>query len=115
MKHHKALTVLLATMLFSVWATAIEMTDVDPSEIVAKYGKPERVHSSEYEKPRPPLVVRMLEYKKQNVRFAFLANALVGSPPPYNSWKLIGIQDPRDNSVISAAEAERRMQSRARK
>lgn len=93
-------------------AVARDMPAVDPSDIVAKYGKPDSVQSTEHDKPRPPLVTRMLEYKKERVRFALLADAPVGSPPPYKSWRLIGTQDPIDNAVISAEEAERRLQPR---
>ncbi len=91
---------------------AKELPTVDPAHIIAKYGKPDRIKSTEYDKPRPPLVTRMIEYKKENVRFTLLANGPVGSPPPYSSWKLIGFQDPRDNSVIPAEEVERRMRQR---
>ena len=86
-----------------------------PKEIIAQYGKPDRIVSTEYDKPRPPLVTRLVEYEKEHVRFAFLPAAPVGSPPPYKSWYLLGIQDPRDNSVISQAEAARRMRTRTKK
>ena len=101
--------------LAASYANAKDMPIVDPAEIVAKYGKPDLVKSTEYDKPRPPFVTRMLEYKKERVRFALLANAPIGTPPPYKSWKLIGTQDPKDNSVISADEAERRLQPRLQK
>ena len=107
--------VLVAFVLLSAFAAlsrAKELPTVDPAHIIAKYGKPDRIKSTEYDKPRPPLVTRMLEYKKESVRFTLLANSPVGSPPPYSSWKLIGFQDPRDNSVISAEEVERRMRGR---
>jgi hypothetical protein len=99
-------------LVFTTLLSAKELPTVDPAHIIAKYGKPDRIKSTEYDKPRPPLVTRMLEYKKENVRFTLLANAPMGSPPPYSSWKLIGFQDPRDNSVISAEEVERRMRGR---
>lgn len=109
----------------NLWAIAIlcavstsvlsrEYPIVHPNEIIAKYGKPDRTQSTEYDKPRPPLVTRMLEYKKEHVRFTFLPTAPVGSPPPYKSWYLLGTQDPRDNSVISSAVAAQRMQGRAK-
>ena len=92
-----------------------EFPIVHPNEIVAKYGKPDRTKSTEYDNPRPPFVTRMLEYKKERVRFTFMPTAPVGSPPPYTSWYLLGTQDPRDNSVISAELAAGRMRSRAKK
>lgn len=105
----------LAVAVFSFFASAKDMPDIDPKTIVAKYGKPDRVQSTEYDKPRPPFVTRMIEYKKENVRFSLLANAPIGSPPPYKSWKLLGFQDPRDNKVISADEVEKRMAKRVKK
>ncbi|SCY42614.1 hypothetical protein SAMN05216420_10644 [Nitrosospira sp. Nl5] len=86
-----------------------------PDEIITKYGKPDRMVSTEYDKPRPPFVTLLLVYTKEHVRFAFLPTAPIGSPPPYKSWYLIGIQDPRDNSVISGDEATQRMRSRGKK
>lgn len=105
----------LALAMLSFFASAKDMPDIDPSTIVAKYGKPDRVQSTEYDKPRPPFVTRMIEYRKENVRFSLLANAPIGSPPPYKSWKLIGFQDPRNNKVISADEVEKRMTKRVKK
>ena len=96
-------------------ATAKDMPEISQADIVARYGKPDRVTSAENEKPRPPLVTKMIEYKKENVRFVLLANAPMGTPPPYKSWKLMGYQDPRDNKVLSAEEVERRLAGRAKK
>ena len=74
--------VLLALSLSSAyavdeWRPAIEF-----------YGKPDEVKSSEYEKPRPPIVLRQAIYKKQGVRILFYPKAPAGSPPPYEEWKL---------------------------
>jgi hypothetical protein len=91
------------------------MPVIDPAEIIARYGKPDRIVSTEYDKPRPPFVTRMLEYKKERVRFSLLANAPIGSPPPYSSWRLMGYQDTKNNEVISKAEAEKRLATRKRK
>ena len=101
--------------LFSLATAAREMPVVDPSALIAKYGKPDRVKSTEYDKPRPPFVTRMLEYKKEGVRIALLANAPMSSPPPYTSWKLLGFQDISSNNVISQEEAERRLAARMKK
>ena len=110
--------ILLVTIILCISSTLAFSTDlpiVNPSDIVAKYGKPDRIKSTENDNPRPPFVTRMLEYKKEHVRFSFLPTAPIGSPPPYESWYLLGTQDPRDNSVISAEEAAQRMQNRAKK
>ena len=93
-------------------AVAREMPEITQAEIVAKYGKPDKITSAENERPRPPIVTKMLEYKKENVRILLLANAPTGAPPPYKSWKLMGYQDPRDNKVLSVSEAERRLSGR---
>lgn len=109
---------LLAVLLFGLSALASHAQDmpvVDPADFVSKYGKPDQVRSTEYDKPRPPFVTRMLEYKKEHVRIVLLANAPMGSPPPYSSWKLMGYQDPRDNSVLKLQEAERRLAGRRKK
>jgi hypothetical protein len=105
----------VAVLTVAALSHARDMPIVDPAEITAKYGKPDLIKSTEHDKPRPPFVTRMLEYKKEHVRFAFLANAPIGSPPPYTSWRLLGYQDPRDNKVIPADEMERRMLSRKKK
>ena len=96
-------------------ALAKDMPVVDPTDIIAGYGKPDRTVSTEYDKPRPPFVTRMLEYKKENVRIALLANAPMGSPPPYSSWRLMGYQDLKGNEVIAQDEADRRLSTRKRK
>lgn len=109
---------ILALAMLCVASSSVLSRDypvVHPNEIIAKYGKPDRIESTEYDKPRPPLVTRMLEYRKENVRFAFLANAPVGLPPPYKSWYLMGTQDPRSNAVISAEDAAIRMRNRVKK
>ena len=110
------LRLLLALPLyFSVPIFAGDFPLLNPIDIVAKYGKPDKIKSTEYDKPRPPFVTKMLEYRKEHVRFTLLPDAPIGSPPPYAAWKLIGTQDPRDNSVISATEAAKRLQARVRK
>lgn len=106
---------LTALLLFTFQVGAKEMPTVSPAEIVARYGKPDRVVSTEYDKPRPPFVTRMLEYKKERVRFTLLADGPIGAPPPYASWKLMGYQDPKTNEVISQAEAEKRLAARKKK
>ncbi len=111
----KHFLIVAVALSYVVSAIAKEMPVVDPGEIIAKFGKPDRIQSTEYDKPRPPMVTLMLEYRKEGVRFAFLADAPVGSPPPYKSWRLLGTQNPRDNKVLTAEEAERRMLPRLKK
>ena len=87
---------------------------VHPNTVIEKYSKPDLVDSTEYANPRPPFVTRYLIYRKERVRFVFLADAPVGSPPPYSKWRLMGAQDTRDNSVLKAEEITRRMQGRTK-
>lgn len=111
----RRLLVLVIAVFASAAAFAKDMPTVDPTELIAKYGKPDRVSSTEYDKPRPPFMTRMLEYRKEGVRIALLANALMGSSPPYSSWKLMGFQDIASNNVIPQEEAERRLAGRMKK
>lgn len=111
----KHLLLALLTWLASTTAGAADFPTVHPDSVIAKYGKPDHVDSTEYDRPRPPIVTRMIEYRKERVRFVFFPDAPAGSPPPYRSWKLMGMQDPRDNSVLSASEVTRRMRSQARR
>jgi hypothetical protein len=88
---------------------------VTPEAIAQKYGAPDVIDSTEYDNPRPPMVTSFLVYKHEHVRFALLADAPIGAPPPYRQWKLLGAQDPRDKSVLSWDEVEKRMAGRASK
>ena len=115
MRPIKHILIASVAVLLAFTASAKDMPAVDSSEVIAKYGKPDRIQSTEYDKPRPPMVTRMLEYRKEGVRFAFLADAPIGSPPPYKSWRLLGTQNPRDNKVMTSEEAERRMLPRLKK
>lgn len=87
----------------------------DATHFISLFGKPDVDKSSESENPRPPIVTRQLIYKKENVRVVYLANVPAGSPPPYDSWKLIGFQDQRTGAVLKPAEAVRRLEHRRRK
>jgi hypothetical protein len=91
---------------------AIAGSLANPEDVIVRYGKPDQVKSSEYEKPRPPFVTKQFIYKKERVRFLFLADAPIGSPPPYAKWKMLGAQNPRDNSVLKGDEAFIRMAKR---
>lgn len=115
MKRLACLLIMTLAIHVAPCAAAKDMPVVDPAEIVARYGKPDRTVSTEYDKPRPPFVTRILEYKKENVRIALLANAPMGSPPPYQSWRLMGYQDLKSNEVIAEGEADRRLIARRKK
>ena len=81
----------------------------------ARYGKPDRVDSTEYDSPRPLIVTRLLDYKSERVRFVFFPDAPVGSGPPYTTWKLMGMLDTKTKTTLTAAEVERRMSGRLMK
>lgn len=85
------------------------MVDMEPAEIVAKYGKPDIVKSSENERPKPMFITRMMEYKKAGVKVTLLAN---DKQPPYVHWKLMGYQELKTNNVISVEEFERRIKAK---
>lgn len=87
-------------------ASHAQMVDIEPSAIIAKYGKPDVVKSSENERPKPMFITRMMEYKHAGVRVTLLAN---DKQPPYVHWKLMGYQDIKTNKVINADEFESRI------
>jgi hypothetical protein len=82
------------------------------SVLVAKYGEPDRIRSSENETPRPPIVTKQLIYADQHVRAVYVPDSEVGAPPPYEKWKLVGFQDNRTNAVLQPAEVVARMAKR---
>ena len=102
---------LILALVLSVASMAISaaMIDMDPSTIIAKYGKPDVVKSSENERPKPMFITRMMEYKKAGVRVTLLAN---DQQPPYVHWKLMGYQDIKTNKVIQLDEFENRIKTK---
>lgn len=84
----------------------------DSKNFISIFGEPDRIISTEYDDPRPPIVTKLLLYKKQNVQVAFIADAPVNSPPPYDAWKLLGFQDGKTKQPISNDELQRRMGKR---
>lgn len=105
----KTFAVACLLSLCALSSQAKEMADVDPAQLVAKYGKPDRVQSSENEKPKPLFITRLLEYRKAGVRIALLAN---NKQPPYTHWKLMGFQNLKTKKVISQEEFERRIKEK---
>jgi len=90
-----------------------EATD-DAQIILSQCGKPSKDSSTAYDKPRPPMVTRIIEYRQQKLRYLFIPrNGKVGDPPPYQ-WKLVGItdmgaRDPSKARVVDVSEAQSRM------
>lgn len=84
----------------------------DSKNFISIFGEPDRIESTEYDNPRPPIVTKLLIYKKQKVQAAFIADVPPDTPPPYDAWKLLGFQDERTNEPISNDELQRRMGKR---
>ena len=90
-------------------AVSAQMVDMNEKEIIAKYGKPDAVRSSENERPKPYFITKMIEYKKAGVRVTLLAN---DKQPPYVNWKLMGYQDIKTKNVIKLEEFESRIKAK---
>jgi hypothetical protein len=84
-------------------------------DIIAKYGRPERDDSTEYDTPRPPIVTRIVEYRPENVKIAFIPVGKVGEPPPYYAWKIIGYIDINTNTKMLSEEAAARLGRRSKR
>ncbi len=114
----KSIAALCGFLMFAMVAHAKEpcVPHDDASQLICKYGKPDIDDSTAYDKPRPPIVTRMMTYKKEHVRAAYVPDGVtMGDPPPYKKWKLFGFQDPKSNAVLSADETSRRMSGREKK
>jgi hypothetical protein len=83
-------------------------------QIITKYGKPERSDSTEYDRPRPVIPTRIIEFRPQRVKIAFVPLGKLGDAPPYAGWKVIGYLDTSTNTKISPEEAEARLRDRLR-
>ncbi len=84
----------------------------DLTLLISKYGPPDTDESTAYDNPRPPIVTRIITYKKQNLSAAYVVDALVGEPPPYKKWKLIGFQYAKSKAVMKPQEAFNRLEKR---
>jgi hypothetical protein len=79
------------------------------------FGKPDSDESSETERPRPPIVTRILTYQRENARALFRADIPVGSKERVGSrWRLIGYTDPALNVKITPETAFTRLAGRAK-
>ena len=95
-----------AVLLFATAAWAD-----DASEIIRRLGMPDKDDSTAYDQPRPPVVSRWLDYRRQNVRVLLVPTSRVGDPPPY-TWKLLGFLDIAKQQKLSADEVARRFGER---
>jgi hypothetical protein len=78
--------------------------------LISRCGPPDQDISTANNDPRPPIPFRVLDYKNEHLRFAFVpgAGAKIGDPPPY-IWALSGILDTTTNQRITPAQAAQRM------
>ena len=83
----------------------------DASELIRRLGRPDRDDSTENDQPRPPVVSRWLDYRRQNVRVMLVPTNRVGDPPPY-TWKLLGFVDLATRQKLSPDEVARRFGGR---
>jgi hypothetical protein len=95
-----------------VHAASLSVTKaVDEAQaLINRCGPPDEDISTANNDPRPPIPFRVLDYKTEHLRFAFVpgAGAKIGDPPPY-IWALSGILDTTENQRITPAEAAQRM------
>ena len=85
----------------------------DAELLLARCGRPTKDESTENNTPRPLIPSRVIEYKRQDLRFLFLPDSKLTDAPPYR-WKLIGIIDatatnPSEAQVVDPTEAAKRL------
>lgn len=81
------------------------LTEDHYARIIEEYGTPEVDWSTAYDRPRPMLVTRWVEYKPENLQVAFIANAKAFDPPPYAGWGVIGYINTRNKKAMSSYDA----------
>ena len=90
-------------------------TGDDAAAWLSRCAPPESDTTTAYDNPRPAIVTRFLSYPSKSVRIILVANGPMGSPPPYSSWRLMGVTDPGNNQPIEPNEALRRMGNSCRR
>jgi hypothetical protein len=91
-------------------------TGDDAAAWLSRCAPPESDTTTAYDDPRPPIVTRFLSYPSKSVRIILVPNREpMGSPPPYSSWRLMGVTDPGNNQPIEPKEALRRMGNSCRR
>ncbi len=87
----------------------------DAARFITRFGRPDRDESNQYASPRPLIVTRSMSYDGEWVRAVFIPIADHGAPPPYQAWKLMVIQDMRDNGALSNDQVAERLSGRLAK
>ncbi len=82
----------------------------DATLMVSTCGPPDVDNSTANDNPRPPIPIRILEYKSLNIRFTFMpsGDTSVGAPPPYR-WTYLAVQDTVTNQPLDVQIASKRM------
>lgn len=89
--------------------TAVTQQPKDDAELLlSRCGKPDVDDSTAYDKPRPPIVTRWMEYRKARVKALFIADSALGAAPPYR-WKFVGASDPRTQNPLEPKDAVKRL------
>ncbi len=83
----------------------------DAELLVYRCGTPDEILDSSNDDPRPPIPARILTYRKAHLKFAYVPDAAMGTPPPYH-WKLFGVIDTRTNKAVSADDLQGTLQQR---
>jgi hypothetical protein len=78
--------------------------------VLARYGTPDVDDSTAYDNPRPPIVIRSMDYRKAGVRVLLAARESLRKPPPY-TWALIGFVDIASDQAIPFDEGDRRLRA----
>jgi hypothetical protein len=87
----------------------------DAELLIARCGRPSSDDTTANDNPRPPIPTRIIEYRRQRLRFLFIPgkDTNLGDPPPYK-WSLFGTtdmtaKDPAKARVVMPSEAVARM------
>lgn len=85
-----------------------------PEQLIARFGTPTEDSSSEHERPRPPIVMRMLTYSDEKVRAIYRADVPFGAARKSyaGTWRLVGFTDPVSDKKIGNTIAVERLKDR---
>ncbi len=108
-RSHLAKEPVSQTIVHAASLSATKAVD-EAQALINRCGPPDQDISTANNDPRPPIPFRVLDYKSEHLRFAFVpgAGAKIGDPPPY-IWALSGILDTTTNQRITPAQASQRM------
>jgi len=82
------------------------------SEVISRYGKPEKDGSTENDVPRPMIVNRWIVYEPEGIKIMFVPVPTVDDKPPFRDWNAFLFVDEDRNVVITAESAFERLSAR---